>query len=83
MEDDGFFWKESGPKSTLGHLWLKALVMVGRSKLEGKYCKVGTVPVELRQPLSELLSYSPFPPSPWISRRAMASMIEVPSGSWA
>ncbi|HAA90021.1 MAG TPA: hypothetical protein DCE07_05560 [Peptococcaceae bacterium] len=64
MEGDGFFWREKKPKSPLGRLWLKALVMVGRSKLEGRYCKIATVPVELRQPLSELLSYSPFPPSP-------------------
>lgn len=55
MEGDGFFWSEQPPESPIGILWSKALVMIGRSKLGGRSCKIATIPAELRQPLQELL----------------------------
>jgi len=56
MKGDGFFWSEQPPTSPLAVLWSKALVIVGRSKLEGRYYKIATIPVELRQPLQKCLS---------------------------
>ncbi|WP_066351180.1 hypothetical protein [Fervidicola ferrireducens] len=48
MQGDGFFWTERPPESSLGTLWSKALIMVGRAKLGGRTYKIATIPVELR-----------------------------------
>lgn len=55
MEGDGFYWEEKEPESPLGFLWSNALVMVGKAVIEGKRAKIATIPVELRQPLKEIL----------------------------
>lgn len=57
MEGDGFFWDdpEDEPQSTLGFLWSLVLVMVGRTTINNRKCKIATIPVELRQPLANLL----------------------------
>jgi tetratricopeptide (TPR) repeat protein len=55
MEGDGFFWSEQPPESPLAVLWSKALVIIGRSKPEGRSYKIATIPVELRQSLQNLL----------------------------
>ncbi|WP_258359776.1 hypothetical protein [Moorella sulfitireducens (nom. illeg.)] len=55
MQGDGFFWQDEPPASTLGRLWSKALVMVGKADLEGKRVKIATIPVELRQLLKDIL----------------------------
>jgi len=55
MQGDGFFWQEEPPASTLGRLWAKALVMVGKADLGGRKVKIATIPVELRQPLKDIL----------------------------
>lgn len=56
MSGDGFYWEEKEPQSALGVLWSRALVMVGRAKLSGRNCKIATIPLELREPLKEILS---------------------------
>lgn len=56
MEGDGFFWGEHDPESPLGILWSQALVMVGRATVEGRSCKIATIPLELREPLGEILN---------------------------
>ncbi|SFR14147.1 hypothetical protein SAMN05660706_13016 [Desulfoscipio geothermicus DSM 3669] len=56
MEGDGFFWGEYDPESPLGILWSQALVMVGRATVEGRRCKIATIPLELREPLGEILN---------------------------
>ncbi len=48
MEEDGFYWNEFIPSSSLGFLWSQALVMVGRANLKGCRTKIATIPVELR-----------------------------------
>lgn len=55
MQGDGFFWQEDPPASTLGRLWSKALVMVGKANLGGRKVKIATIPVELRQLLKDIL----------------------------
>ncbi len=55
LEGDGFFWNELEPESPLGILWSRALVMVGRAVLEGRRCKIAAIPLELREPLGEIL----------------------------
>lgn len=55
LDGDGFFWQEIEPETPLGVLWFCALVMVGRAKLKGQRCKIATVPLELREPLGEIL----------------------------
>ncbi|CEP67412.1 Tetratricopeptide-like helical [Moorella glycerini] len=55
LEGDGFFWQEQAPRSSLGLLWSKALVMVGKASLEGRRVKIATIPVELRRPLEDIL----------------------------
>lgn len=55
MSGDGFFWDEKQPKSALGNLWLSCLVMVGKTKLSGRSYKIATIPLELRDPLREIL----------------------------
>lgn len=56
MDGDGYYWAEKPPKSPLGVLWSRALVMVGRANLEGKKCKIVVIPLELRQLLREILN---------------------------
>ncbi|SHI99898.1 tetratricopeptide repeat protein [Desulfofundulus thermosubterraneus] len=55
LEGDGFFWQEREPESFLGFLWSLGLVMVGKATLEGRRVKIATIPLELRQPLKEIL----------------------------
>jgi len=55
-EGDGFFWGEYDPESSLGILWSQALVMVGRATVEGRCCKIATIPLELRPPLGKILN---------------------------
>lgn len=55
MSGDGFIWDEKQPKSALGNLWLRCLVMVGKTKLSGRNYKIATIPLELREPLKEIL----------------------------
>ncbi|AEG15290.1 Tetratricopeptide TPR_2 repeat-containing protein [Desulfofundulus kuznetsovii DSM 6115] len=55
LEGDGFFWHEREPESFLGFLWSLGLVMVGKATLEGRRVKIATIPLELRQPLKEIL----------------------------
>jgi tetratricopeptide (TPR) repeat protein len=58
MDGDGFYWEEQEPESPLGVLWSRALVMVGRANLAGRRCKIASIPLELREPLREILSGS-------------------------
>lgn len=55
LEGDGFYWEEEAPGSPLGFLWSRALVMVGKAYIEGKRAKIAAIPIELRQPLKEIL----------------------------
>jgi tetratricopeptide (TPR) repeat protein len=55
MEGDGFFWNEMEPESSLGNLWYRALVMVGKTSIKGRRCKIAAVPLELREDLAKLL----------------------------
>lgn len=52
---DGYYWEEEDPESPLGFLWSRALVMVGKAVIEGRRTKIATIPIELRQPLKEIL----------------------------
>jgi len=54
MEGDGFYWEEEDPESSLGFLWSRALVMVGRAVIDGRRTKIVTIPLELREPLKEI-----------------------------
>ena len=48
MEEDGYFWEEGDPPiSTLGRLWSKCLIMVGRGLVNGKRQKVALIPTDL------------------------------------
>ena len=48
MEEDGYFWDEGDkPASTLGRLWSKCLIMVGRGLVNGKRQKVALIPTDL------------------------------------
>ncbi|MGI9862076.1 tetratricopeptide repeat protein [Moorella naiadis] len=55
LKGEGFFWQKELPRSPLGRLWSQALVMVGKADLEGRRVKIATIPVELRQPLEDIL----------------------------
>lgn len=55
MEGDGFWWEEQPPRSPLGRLWSKALVFVGRAKVDGRRHKVAVIPMELRENLAAIL----------------------------
>ncbi|MCR4403574.1 MAG: tetratricopeptide repeat protein [Firmicutes bacterium] len=59
MEDDGFWWEETPPKSTLGRLRLKALLFIGRAVIDGHRHKVAVIPLELREGLTQLLGSRP------------------------
>jgi len=52
---DGFFWEEELPGSPLGMLWAMGLAAVGKANLGKRYEKIALIPMELREPLSELL----------------------------
>ncbi len=56
MEEDGFFWEDEPPESTLGQLWLRCLIFIGRVNINGRNTKIAAVPDELRPVLSRLLS---------------------------
>jgi len=53
-EDDGYFWGDDPPASSLGRLRLASLVFVGRAAVEAKRARVAVVPVDLRAALTEL-----------------------------
>ncbi|KYO67344.1 hypothetical protein [Thermovenabulum gondwanense] len=55
MEGEGFFWNEEPPKSPLAKLWLKNLVNIGKTKIEGKSYKIVSIPVDLRNMMAEIL----------------------------
>ncbi|HHW43038.1 MAG TPA: tetratricopeptide repeat protein [Desulfotomaculum sp.] len=55
LQGDGYFWQEREPVSTLGTLWSRALVFVGRARVGGNQCKIVVVPLELRQILMDIL----------------------------
>jgi tetratricopeptide (TPR) repeat protein len=56
MDDDGYYWEDEPPRSTIGQLWLRCLVFVGRVKINGRNTKIAAVPIELRPALCRLLS---------------------------
>ncbi len=55
MEGDGFHWNEEIPDSPLAFLWSIGLVMVGRTIINERRCKIAVIPVELRDHLQSLL----------------------------
>ena len=56
MEGDGYFWDAGDePSSTLGRLWSKCLIMVGRGLINGKRQKVALIPADLQPLLKQLL----------------------------
>lgn len=55
MEEDGYYWDEDEPQSHLGQLWSRALVMVGRARLEGGYARIVTIPADLREKLAAII----------------------------
>lgn len=56
MEKDGYHWDEDEPQSILGQLWSRALVMVGRARLESGYARIVTIPADLRGKLAAILA---------------------------
>ncbi len=54
-EDDGFFWGEDPPISTLGLVRMAGLVFVGRTRMDGRACKVVGIPFDFRDALQEAL----------------------------
>jgi len=56
MEEDGFYWEDEPPESTLGQLWFRCLIFIGRVKINGRNTKIATIPIELRPVLCRLLS---------------------------
>jgi len=54
-KDDSFYWDEEEPTSTVGKLWTKALVFIGRATVSGRKEKVAVIPVELRELLETML----------------------------
>jgi tetratricopeptide (TPR) repeat protein len=55
MEGSGFHWNEENPDSPLAFLWSIGLVMVGRTIINERRCKIAVIPVELREHLQSLL----------------------------
>ncbi len=55
MEGTGFHWNEENPDSPLAFLWSIGLVMVGRTTINERRCKIAVIPVELREHLQSLL----------------------------
>lgn len=52
---DSYFWTNRPPVSTIGRLRLHGLLFVGYMVIGGRRWKVAVVPVELRDPLREIL----------------------------
>lgn len=55
-EDDGFFWSEEPPVSTLGLTRMAGLVFVGRTMLSGERRTIAAIPSDLRDPLHRALA---------------------------
>jgi len=55
QDQDGFFWDEQPPTSTIGRVRLLALAFVGRAVLGGRRYRVVVVPEDLRALLAEAL----------------------------
>ncbi len=55
MEGDGFYWMYYLPESSLGSLWCHGLAAVGKARVGKRKRKIVVVPLELREPLSQLL----------------------------
>jgi hypothetical protein len=56
MDDVGWFWDEKeAPASPLGQLRVHGLLFVGKAGIGGRNYRVAVIPVDLRQPLEELL----------------------------
>lgn len=55
MEGSGYFWNEDNPDLPLAFLWSIGLVMVGRTILNERRCKIATIPLDLREQLQSLL----------------------------
>ena len=60
LQGEGFYWEDEPPGSPLGVLWSIGLVGVGKAHLEKRREKIVAIPVELRQPLSEILASEGF-----------------------
>ncbi|WP_075859504.1 tetratricopeptide repeat protein [Carboxydothermus pertinax] len=45
--DDSFYWAKEEPTSTVGKLWAKALVFIGRATVSGRKEKVAVIAVIL------------------------------------
>ncbi len=56
MAGDGYFWNQKAPQSTPGKLWSKALIIVGKTLLGDRNTKIAAIPIELREPLQEIMS---------------------------
>ena len=57
--DDGWWWLKKPPTSTIGRLWLSALLFVGRAPIGTRRYKVAVVPKELRKELLTALNEMP------------------------
>ncbi len=55
MEGSGYFWSEDNPDLPLAFLWSIGLVMVGRTILNERRCKIAIIPLDLRDQLQSLL----------------------------
>ncbi|HHY08484.1 MAG TPA: hypothetical protein GX530_08210 [Corynebacteriales bacterium] len=56
MDGDGFYWEDAPPGSVVGRLCSKALVAVGRAKIDKRQYKVIVIPRELRSIMKGFLS---------------------------
>ena len=54
-EDDGFFWDEDPPISTLGLVRMAGLVFVGRTRVDGRNWDIAAIPFDFRDALQEAL----------------------------
>ncbi|MGI6616242.1 MAG: tetratricopeptide repeat protein [Dethiobacteria bacterium] len=54
MDHDGYYWVANEPRSHLGQLWSRALVMVGRARLERGYARVVAIPADLQEKLAAI-----------------------------
>ncbi len=55
MDEDGYYWLEYDPLSSLGTLWSWGLVMVGRAMINNRNTRVAAIPTDLREILRNLL----------------------------
>ena len=53
-DHDGYYWVANEPRSHLGQLWSRALVMVGRARLERGYARVVAIPADLQEKLAAI-----------------------------